>query len=145
MLRKIFSLPGSVRISYTRSGVAVTLVCTAMLYAGPPTAGASDTYSCSGSGAALTAPVCNRGSSPIGAGLSVGFYVAGAKVCGTTTTQALLPGACATVGCTWTAPPTTQGKAIDVDVIADDNSAYKECKTGNDHGAVLAVFCVPQN
>lgn len=115
------------------------------LATGDATAGASNTYSCSGAGAALTAPVCNRGSSPIGAGLSVGFYVAGAKVCATTTTQALQPGACATVGCTWADPPTSQPLAVSVDVIADDNGAYKECKTGNDHGTVLAVFCTPQN
>ena len=30
-----------------------------------------------------------------------------------------------------------------VDVIANDGMAYKECNTGNDHGEVVAVFCVP--
>ncbi len=115
------------------------------LATGDATAGASTTYSCSGAGAALTVPVCNRGSSPIGAGLAVGFYVAGAEVCSTATTQALQPGTCATVDCTWATPPTLQSGEVDVDVVADDGGAYKECKTGNDHGTVLAVFCVPQN
>jgi hypothetical protein len=113
------------------------------LATGDPTAGASTTFSCSTSGATLSAPVCNRGSAPIGAGLSVGFYVNGMKVCGTTTSAALAPGDCANVGCLWASPPATQPMAVNVDVIADDDGAYKECKSGNDHGAVLAVFCKP--
>jgi hypothetical protein len=113
------------------------------LATGDPTAGASTVFSCASSSANLTVPVCNRGSAPIGAGLSVGFYVAGAKVCGTTTGAALQPGTCENVSCLWTAPPQTQAMAVNVDVIADDDGAYKECDTGNDHGIVLAVFCVP--
>jgi FG-GAP-like repeat len=113
------------------------------LSTGDPTAGASTSFSCSSSGAVLSAPVCNRGSAPIGAGLSVGFYVAGAKVCGATTATALQPGTCENVGCVWSAPPATLAQAVNVDVIADDNGAYKECKSGNDHGTLLAVFCKP--
>src|SRR5262249_4256120 len=109
------------------------------LATGDATAGASSDYTCSGSGAALTAPVCNRGADPIGAGLSVGFYVGGGKVCGTKTTKALAPGQCETVGCTWSSPPAMQSLATDVDVIANDDMAYKECKAGNDHGTVLGV------
>jgi hypothetical protein len=113
------------------------------LATGDATAGASTTFACSAAGAALSDPVCNRGSDPIGAGLSVGFYVGGMKVCGTQTSMALAPGACETVSCTWATPPSTQGTAVSVDVIADDDGAYKECKGGNDHGTVLAVFCKP--
>ncbi len=113
------------------------------LATGDATAGASNMYSCAGSIATLTAPVCNRGSDPIGAGLSVGFYVAGTKVCGTQTMQALQPGQCETVSCAWSNAPPDMGSAIDVDVIANDDMQYKECKSGNDHGTVLGVFCKP--
>lgn len=110
---------------------------------GDPTAGPADTYSCSPMGAGLSAPICNRGADPIAPGLSVGFYVAGMKVCGTQTTKALGPGECETVGCTWATPPTLQSQAVDVDVVPNDNGAYKECKPGNGHGVVAGVFCKP--
>jgi hypothetical protein len=113
------------------------------LATGDATAGPSDQFSCSPAGAGLSAPVCNRGSDPIGAGLSVGFYVNGTKVCGGQTTMALAPDACEVVGCTWATPPTLASQAVDVDVIADDDGAYQECKKGNDHGTVIGVFCKP--
>jgi hypothetical protein len=113
------------------------------LATGDATAGASSTYACTGGGASLTAPVCNRGAAPIAAGLDVGFYVSGMKVCSTTTMTALQPGACDPVSCLWASPPTMQSQAVTVDVIANDGMAYKECNTGNDHGTVVAVFCVP--
>jgi hypothetical protein len=113
------------------------------LATGDATAGASTMYTCSPSGAELSVPVCNRGQDPIGAGLVVGFYVGGTKVCSATTTAALPPGQCQDVTCTWATPPTDQGHAVDVDVIADDGGGYQECKTGNDHGTVLGVFCKP--
>ena len=113
------------------------------LATGDATAGATDQYGCSQAGAALSAPICNRGSDPIGAGLSVGFYVSGMKVCGAKTSKALAPGECEDVSCIWATPPTLQTQAVDVDVIADDDKAYQECKTGNDHGTVLGVYCKP--
>jgi hypothetical protein len=113
------------------------------LATGDATAAPSDTFACSPSGVGLSTSVCNRGSDPIGAGLSVGFYVNGMKVCGAVTTMGLAPDACEVVGCTWATPPVTAGAAVDVDVVANDDGAYKECKNGNDHGAVHAVFCKP--
>jgi hypothetical protein len=113
------------------------------LATGDPTAGASSMFSCSTTGAVLSVPVCNRGSAPIGAGLSVGFYVNGKEVCGATTSTALMPGDCEPVGCVWASAPQTMAEAVNVDVIADDKGAYKECDTGNDHGVVLGVFCKP--
>jgi len=47
------------------------------LATGDATAGASNQFACSGASVGLNSPVCNRGSDPIGAGLSVGFYVGG--------------------------------------------------------------------
>ena len=62
-----------------------------------------------GSAALLSTPVCNRGTNPIGKGMSVGFYVNGASVCQTKTTAPIDPGTCTTVTCTWSTPPGVQG------------------------------------
>ncbi|AKT37185.1 FG-GAP repeat domain-containing protein [Chondromyces crocatus] len=110
---------------------------------GDVTAGASNTALCSGSGVDLRAPICNRGADSIGTGLSVGFYVNGTSVCATETSQALAPGECETVSCVWSSPPVTQGAAVDVAVIPNDNHAYAECKDDNNQGVVLGVFCTP--
>lgn len=110
---------------------------------GDATAGASDSFSCSGATANLLAPICNRGADSIAAGLSVGFYVNGMKVCGAATTQALAPGECETVACAWDTPPPEASVAVDVTVIPNDDGAYAECKDGNNEGTVLAVFCTP--
>ncbi|EYF04924.1 hypothetical protein [Chondromyces apiculatus] len=110
---------------------------------GDATAGASNTFGCSGAGAALQAPVCNRGADSIGAGLSVGFYVEGNEVCSTATMGALAPGACETVTCTWANPPPTESAAVDVTVIPNDDGAYAECKPGNNEGTLRGVFCTP--
>jgi hypothetical protein len=47
------------------------------------------------------------------------------------------------VSCTWDSPPTTQGGAADVTVVADDGDTVAECDTTNDKGLVEGVFCVP--
>jgi hypothetical protein len=114
------------------------------LATGDATAGPSSVFACSQMGVILSSPICNRGADPIGAGLSVGFYVGGMKVCGTTTSKTLAPDACEVVSCNWATPPTLSTNAVDVDVIANDDKAYAECKDGNDHGTVYAVFCKPQ-
>jgi hypothetical protein len=113
------------------------------LVTGDLTAGPSRQVSCSAAGAAVSAPVCNRGAETIGAGIAVGFYAAGVRVCGAQTAQALAPGACVQVGCTWSAPPTQASLAVDLDVVPNDAGAYRECQAGNNHGTVLGVFCAP--
>lgn len=110
---------------------------------GDLTAGASNAYACSGATANLSAPICNRGSDDVAAGLSVGFYVDGQKVCATATTKALAPEECETVTCAWDAPPIDQGSAVDVTVIPNDDGAYAECKDGNNEGLLKGVFCTP--
>ncbi len=110
---------------------------------GDLTAGASHDFACNGGAATLSAPICNRGADSIGAGLSVGFYVNGVKVCGAETTQALAPDECETVSCTWNSPPATADTAVNVTVIPNDDGAYTECKPGNNEGTVLDVFCTP--
>jgi hypothetical protein len=110
---------------------------------GDATAGASATHVCDGTGASLVAPVCNRGADTIGAGLAVGFYVNGVKVCETTTQSLLLPEQCDLVNCTWGMPPAIEDAAVDVVVKPNDDGAYAECKPGNNDGIVKGVFCKP--
>ncbi|MEZ4221624.1 MAG: CARDB domain-containing protein [Polyangiaceae bacterium] len=98
-------------------------------------------FSCGAGGAVLNAPVCNRGSAPLGAGVPVGFYDGSTQVCSATTSKALNPGECESVSCTWANPPTSQKK--DIQVVADDGGANTECKEGNNQGSVLGVVCQP--
>jgi hypothetical protein len=101
------------------------------------TAGISG-YSCQGGQAQLTAPVCNRGSAPIGAGVKAAFYHGASKVCETLTTKALQPGECEVVSCMWATPPS---EPVDIEVIADEDGEKSECKEGNNHGTVKGVHC----
>ncbi len=98
-------------------------------------------YVCSTSSAELHAPICNRGSAPIGAGVKVGFYDGTTKVCEAVTSKALQPGECEEVTCTWTTPPTNGKK--DINVIADDGGENSECKEGNNQGTIFGVQCQP--
>jgi len=110
---------------------------------GDPTAGASVQFACSGQGAEIGAPICNRGADPIGTGLSVGFYVGQQKVCEAKTAEAIPPGECRLVTCTWQTPPTTEAEKVDVTVIPNDDGAYAECEPGNNIGTIVGVFCKP--
>lgn len=105
------------------------------------TAGAALFGSCLGGSAVLTVSICNRGTAPEAAGLAVGFYVAGAKVCVGATTQPLAPDACELVSCEWGTPPETPETAVDVAVVANDGGAVTECKGGNNDGVIYGVFC----
>lgn len=98
-------------------------------------------FSCGSGGALLSAPVCNRGTAPIGLGVKVGFYDGSTKVCETATTKALNPGECETVTCLWATPPPSTPK--DVTVISDDDQSKTECKEKNNQGTVLGVKCKP--
>jgi hypothetical protein len=110
---------------------------------GDVTAQAGPFFTCSGGQAVFQEPVCNRGTAPIGAGVPVGFYVAGAKVCSATTSTALDVGQCENVSCTWASSPTSQGAEVNVSVVADDGETTAECDTTNDKGVVENVFCLP--
>ncbi|HEY6463248.1 MAG TPA: CARDB domain-containing protein, partial [Polyangiaceae bacterium] len=110
---------------------------------GDSTAQAGPFFSCSSGQAVFEEPVCNRGTAPLAAGMSVGFYVNGAKVCSATTATALDVGKCETVSCTWASPPTTAGSEVNVTVVTDDGGSVAECDTSNDKGLVEGVFCTP--
>lgn len=110
------------------------------------TAGAALFDSCSAGGdAVLEVDVCNRGASPVGAGVSVGFYVDGELVCETATEGALAPEECELVSCTWGSPPASEGGAVDVDVVVNEGGDVAECKGGNNDGVVQTVFCESVN
>lgn len=110
---------------------------------GDATAGPSKAYACDSSGVTLMTEVCNRGADDMAAGLSVGFYVEGQKVCSTTTSKPLAPEECESVSCVWSNPPVTENGAVDVTVTPNDDGAYAECKEGNNDGIISAVFCKP--
>jgi hypothetical protein len=97
-------------------------------------------FVCVGGTAELHAPVCNRGSAPIAAGVNVGFYDGTTLVCSTKTTKALQPGECEDVTCAWTTPP-KGNTGVDITVIADDGGEKAECKEGNNQGTIFGVKC----
>lgn len=113
------------------------------LATGDPTAGASSQFACSGEGAEISAPICNRGADPVGAGLNVGFYLGMDKVCEAKTLEVIPVGECRFVSCTWAMPPVVESQKVDITVIPNDDGAYAECKPGNNLGTIYGVFCKP--
>lgn len=109
---------------------------------GDLTAGASHDFSCGVGGATLNAPICNRGTGDVPAGLSVGFYSGGAKVCGGKTSKILGPGECETVSCLWSTPAPVDSPTV-LTVKPNDDGAVTECKADNNEGTFLEVGCPP--
>ena len=100
---------------------------------------------CGGDGSAtLEAQTCNRGTEPIGAGMSVGFYATEVSdanlICRATTAGVLMPGDCELVSCVWADPP-TERPGVDVIVVADDLAENGECFEGNNRATMPGVFC----
>jgi CARDB len=98
-------------------------------------------FQCVGGAVSLSAPICNRGSAPVAAGVKAGFYDGTTKVCEASTTQPLQPGECEVVSCTWATPPAAT--PTDIQVMSDDDGAQGECKEGNNQGTVFGVKCKP--
>ncbi|MEC7518798.1 MAG: VCBS repeat-containing protein [Myxococcota bacterium] len=102
--------------------------------------------SCAADGTAtLEALVCNRGTEPVGDGLSVGFYegdpsVGGARLCQARTRSVLDPGDCERVTCVW-ATPTTEEPGITLWVVPDDEGETGECREGNNAAVFEEVRC----
>ena len=95
--------------------------------------------------ATLQTRVCNRGTEPVGDGISVGFYdgdpaAGGTRICGAATAGVLVPGDCEAVECTWTAPPTTE-PGIELWIVPDDDGATGECHEGNNAAVFMDVRC----
>lgn len=91
------------------------------------------------SAAVFSARVCNRGTEPVGPGVSVGFYAgAGEPACVAATTAALAPGACADVTCEAAITAAETASAV-----VDAEGAVRECHEGNNGSAALGVSCAP--
>jgi hypothetical protein len=100
---------------------------------------------CDESGARLTARVCNRGTEPVGSGVSVAFYVGdpaagGARICAGAAVGDLAPGRCETVECPWPEAPTA-APGPDVWVVADDGVLVRECREANNITIFRDVYC----
>ncbi len=100
---------------------------------------------CDGMGRAeLRSRVCNRGTEPVGDGLSVGFYDGAPSdatlLCRSQTATVLEPGDCEDVSCLWETPPTAP-PGLDVTVMADDQNANGECFEGNNRSVLEGVRC----
>jgi hypothetical protein len=110
---------------------------------GDLTAQAGVFFTCNGAEAVFNEPVCNRGTAPVSAGVVVGFYSGTTKICSAKTATPLDVGACETVSCTWSSPPTGMANETTVTVVVDDGGGTIECDTTNDDGQVDDVFCIP--
>jgi hypothetical protein len=106
---------------------------------GDLTAQAGPNFTCTGGGAVLDAPICNRGAAPVGAGVVVGFYDGTTKICSGTTATALQIGQCEVVTCTWASPPSST--PVNVIVVANDGNGVPVCDTQNNKGLVEDVVC----
>ena len=100
---------------------------------------------CDGMGRAqLRTRVCNRGTEPVGDGLSVGFYEGEPSdetlLCRAATTTVLDPGECEEVQCLWETPPTA-APGVDVTIVADDQNTNGECFEGNNRSVLEGVRC----
>jgi len=108
-------------------------------------AGAPIACNAEGTEATLSATVCNRGTEPVGEGISVGFYesdpsMGGALLCSARTISMLMPGDCEPVECVWSAPRTTE-PGIQLWVVPDDDGATGECHEGNNAAVFDDVRC----
>ncbi|GAB5547431.1 MAG: VCBS repeat-containing protein [Sandaracinaceae bacterium] len=102
------------------------------------------TCAADGSGT-LDALICNRGTEPVGDGVSVGFYegdpaMGGVLACRARTRGVLDPGDCERVTCTWPMPPTEE-PGVSLWVVPDDEGATGECHEGNNASVFEGVRC----
>lgn len=100
---------------------------------------------CDSSGARLTARICNRGTEPVGSGVTVGFYIGdpasgGTRICDGSSVGDLAVGMCENVECAWDAAPTS-GPGVEIWVVADDGSVAGECREANNITVFHGVYC----
>jgi hypothetical protein len=118
---------------------------TAMPGASPDLTTSGNPLTCDAMGARLTARICNRGTEPVGSGVTVGFYMGdpsmgGTRICDSASVGDLDVGMCENVECSWPAAPTTQ-PGVDIWVVADDGSIAGECREANNITRFLGVYC----
>jgi len=100
--------------------------------------------SCDQGALTLTVRICNRGTNPVAAGVSVGFFdgdpdQGGALVCSTATTQNLDPGDCEMVDCDWQNAPIDD--PTDITVVVDYDTQRTECLETNNRASILGATC----
>lgn len=100
---------------------------------------------CDMSGAHLTARICNRGTEPVGSGVTVGFYAGdpaagGTRICAAASLSDLVPGMCETVECIWPDAP-MMPPGVDVHVVADDGHVAGECREDNNITVFNGAYC----
>ncbi len=101
---------------------------------------------CDGAGGArLTARICNRGTEPVGSGVTVGFYVGdpaagGTRICDGSSVGDLMVGQCEMVECSWPEAPQS-APGVDIYIVADDGSVAGECRESNNVTVFRGVYC----
>jgi hypothetical protein len=113
--------------------------------ASPDLTTAGNPLVCDDLGARLTARVCNRGTEPVGSGVTVGFYVGdpdagGTRICAGASVGNLAPGECESVECPWPEAP-MEGPGPDIWVRADDDGIAGECREANNVTVFSDVYC----
>ncbi|GAB4198664.1 MAG: VCBS repeat-containing protein [Sandaracinaceae bacterium] len=102
--------------------------------------------SCSDTTALLQARVCNRGTEPVGSGVTVGFYIGdpaagGTEICSGASVGDLAVGACEMVTCEWPDAPREERERVDIHVVADADGIAGECREGNNVTVFRGVYC----
>lgn len=98
-------------------------------------------FNCDANGGAdITVEVCNRGTEPVGNGVSVAVYDGATLACTAATTGILRPGFCETVTCKYDTPAGTDLTAtVDDDGMGDGD--LSECREGNNVFVIPGVSC----
>ena len=92
----------------------------------------------------LSVRVCNRGTNPVAAGASVGFFdgdpdPANTLICATVTAGDLFPGDCELVECLW--PDAPVDNPHEITVVVDYDTSRSECLETNNQAIISGVTC----
>jgi len=95
----------------------------------------------------LEVTVCNRGTLPVAAGVPIELRlgsVDGELLCSLATAEALAPGECETVGCTWTGITVEESHEVFavVDAVSEGAGGLSECHEENNQGSTV-LRCPP--
>jgi hypothetical protein len=101
---------------------------------------------CDDTTANVQARVCNRGTEPVGSGVTVGFFAGdpmagGMPICTGSSVGNLAVGACEMVTCAWPEAPREARDAVSIYVVADGDNVAGECREGNNVTVFENVYC----
>lgn len=113
--------------------------------ASPDLTSSGNPLTCDDAGARLSARICNRGTEPVGSGVTVGFYLGdpaagGTLLCDAGSVADLVPGMCELVECPWADAP-SMSPGPDVYVVADNGHVATECREANNVTVFRDVYC----